>query len=109
MAYNAGSIADDVFRDAMFKGSELPVELGAPENDQLLKFLQTTAEGLLEHVRNAPGSKEHPIPAFESLRVVAFSQASVQAATLWVDPDYVIAVNRGLMLFIYRVARILAP
>jgi hypothetical protein len=107
--HSADSIADAVFREAMVKGSELPVELGAPENDHLLEFLRTTALGLLEHVRQAPGSKKHPIPEFESMRVVAFSQASVQAATLWIKPDFVIGVNRGLMLYVYRVARILAP
>jgi len=101
---------EDFFLGLLTRGERKPFAMSSPYDETLRKVIQTLADNILDFVRSNLRAPELA-PLFEPGRVVVTTipQATVQAVTIWMDPIHSIAVNHGLMLFMYRVARALAP
>jgi hypothetical protein len=72
-------------------------------------IIQQIADSVLAYVRRRARSDLAQLLVPERILVRTMPHAKVQAMTVWADPVHAIVVNRGLMLFVYRVARAIAP
>jgi hypothetical protein len=102
--------ADDGFDflDFLARGREIPVTFDQPDDSDVL-IIQQIADSVLAYVRRRARSDLAQLLVPERILVRTMPHAKVQAMTVWADPVHAIVVNRGLMLFVYRVARAIAP
>jgi hypothetical protein len=106
----AAQKADDFYIRLLSKGAVSPVLLTSPYDREMRQIIQVIAEGVLDFAR--PPLEDEEIGELlrpERVVITTIPQATVQALTTWMDPIHAIAVNQGLMLFMYRVARALSP
>lgn len=101
---------EDFFLRLLTRSLAKPFVMSSPHDDRLRVVIQTLADNILDFIRS---NLKDPDMAhlFQPGRVVVTTipQATVQALTVWMDPVHSIAVNHGLMLFMYRLARAIAP
>jgi hypothetical protein len=106
----AAQKADDFYIELLSKGATSPVLLSSPYDKGMRQIIQAITNGVLDFAR--PPLKDEDIGELlrpERVVITTIPQATVQALTTWMDPVHAIAVNQGLMLFMYRVARALSP
>jgi hypothetical protein len=97
---------DDFYVRLLTRGDRRKVELGAPENDPVAFIIASIADKVLAYAGPAfQGSEIAPLLEADRLLVRTIPPAGVQAVTVWVAPRHAVAVNRGLALFLYRLAR----
>src|SRR4051794_15392989 len=108
---DAAESAWRTYEHLLTKGTGTALKVETPNDEGLLTLMRVMTDGILQYVRTSAKltQLESSLLQPDRVSVTTFDQASVQAATLWVDPCHVIGVNRGLMLFVYRMSRILAP
>jgi hypothetical protein len=98
--------AEDFYLRLLTRASSTNYVLTSPGDDGLKSTIASITNEVLEHVRKVatdPATRELVQP--ERVVVVTIPHSTVQAVTVWQDPVHAIAVNHGLMLFMYRVAR----
>jgi hypothetical protein len=107
---------EEFYLGLLTRGARKPFQMSSPYDENLRKVIQVLAENIQDFIRSNlrtdPQLQTEEIASlFQPGRVVVATipQATVQAMTVWIDPVHAIAVNHGLMLFMYRVARALAP
>jgi hypothetical protein len=100
---------EDFYVRLLTRGAAQKVEVGAPENDPVAYIIATIADSVLAFARPAfRGSEIAPLLEGDRLLVRTIPPAGVQAVTVWAAPRHAVAVNRGLALFLYRLARAFA-
>lgn len=101
---------DDFYTRLLTRGDAQKVEIGAPENDPVAFIIATIADSVLAYARPAfQGSEIAPLLEADRVVVRTIPPAGVQAVTVWVAPQHAVALNRGLALFLYRLARAFTP
>jgi hypothetical protein len=102
---------EDFYLKLLTRGKPTSVVFSSPDDDgSLKKLIQTLSDNILDYIRTQSQTNDlDPLFLPERVVVTTIPQATVQALTVWIDPVHSIAVNYGLMLFVYRVARALAP
>jgi hypothetical protein len=101
---------DDFYLQILTRHGCKPYQMNLPGDETLRKSLRVLAENILDDIRShSPTQDIDPLLRPERVVVTTIPQATVQAITVWIDPVHSIAVNHGLMIFMYRVARALAP
>ncbi|SFW71004.1 hypothetical protein [Amycolatopsis australiensis] len=90
-------------------GDGKPVAIGAPADDPVARVIQQIVDGVLSYVdleMSDPAVAE--LMRSDRIAVRTIPPASIQALTVWIEPRHVVAFNRGLGLFLYRLARAFA-
>jgi hypothetical protein len=107
---NAADEATNFYASLLSKSASTPFLISHSEDAKITNLIKLIANDVLEHVR--PRFERDPIGELlrpERLVVTTMPHATVQAATVWMSSTHAIAVNRGLMLFMYRLARAVSP
>jgi hypothetical protein len=101
---------EDFFLRLLTHGERKPFLIASPTDDVQREAIKGLADTILNYLRSHLQEQEMlPLLQPERVVVITIPLATVQALTVWMDPVHTIAVNSGLMLFMYRVARALAP
>lgn len=101
---------EDFFLKLLTRGKPTSFMFGSPFDEGLKTIIQAQSDNILDYIRSHSQTKDlDPSCIPERVVVTIIPQATVQALTVWIEPVHSIAVNQGLMLFVYRVARALAP
>ena len=106
-----GDNIQDLYLKLMARGRAIPVDF-SDDGTHKEKELDLLKEILSSVLRYTSRIQDHEYAGRvnpDRVRLTVFPSAKVQAATTWLDPFHVIGINRGLMLFVYRVARVVAP
>lgn len=101
---------EDFYLSLLSRGERKAISMNSPYDEPLRKVIQTLADNILDFSRSRVVDPEM-LALLQPGRVVVTTipQATVQALTVWMAPVHSVAVNVGLMVFMYRVARALAP
>jgi hypothetical protein len=101
---------EDFYLSLLSRGERKAFSMKSPYDERLGKVIQALADNILDFSRSRVTDPEM-LALMQPGRVVVTTipQATVQALTVWMEPVHSIAVNVGLMMFMYRVARALAP
>lgn len=99
----------DLYVRLLTKGSSRPVSFGAPEDDPMARVIKAITDNVLAHLVSQSRDPE----LTEKLRpgrvvVRTMPPAPAQAVTVAVGPLHLVLFNRGLGLFLYRLARAFA-
>jgi hypothetical protein len=102
--------ADDFYTSLLARKAGSPFLFSHPEDEKITNLIRLIATVVLDFAR--PRFEGDPIGELlrpERVVVTTLPQTTVQAVTVWIAPTHAIAVNRGLMLFMYRLARAVSP
>lgn len=105
-AKHAAKEPDDFIVRMLTRGKAQKIELGAPEHDPVARAIQMVTDRILEHIGSRIQDKERALllrPDRVLIRTIP--PAGINALTMWIAPRHVVAVNQGLALFLYRLAR----
>jgi hypothetical protein len=99
----------DLYVRLLTRGSARPVSFGAPEDDPMAGVIKAITDNVLAHVASASRDPELSEKLRPDLVVVrTMPPAPAQAVTVAVGPLHLVMFNRGLGLFLYRLARAFA-
>jgi hypothetical protein len=100
----------DFYGRLLTRGKPQEVDIGTPGNDPIARIIETITESILRHAVRAENDPELvQLLRSDRLLVLTIPPASIQALTTWFAPRHVVAVNRGLALFLYWLARAFSP
>jgi hypothetical protein len=109
-AKGAAQEVDDFYVRLLTRGKPQKVEIGAPDNDPIARILEMITESILRYVGATPKDAElAPLLRSDRVLVRTIPPAGIEALTTWIAPRHAVAVNRGLALFVYRLARAVSP
>jgi len=109
-AKNAARQVDDFYVRLLTRGKAQEVEIGAPDTDPIARIIDAITGSIVRFV----GSRAQDAELTQRLQpdrvlVRTIPPAQIGALTMWIAPRHVVAVNRGLALFLYRLARAFSP
>ena len=101
--------ADDFFDELLSKGDSVQVEQQEPA-DRMEPGIRQNADDLLSWAARTirEGEVAERLQA-DRIVVKVIPPVKVQAMTVWDAPVHVIAINSGLIVFVYKLARAVAP
>lgn len=106
----AAQQVDDLYVRLLTHGKPQKVEIGAPDNDPIARVIETITESILRYVGATLKDAElAQLLRSDRVLVRTIPPAGIEALTMWIAPRHVVAVNRGLALFVYRLARAFSP
>ena len=105
--------AEDFFAKLLSKGDSIPIEPQEPA-DAVEPIIRQNADDLFSWAagRLRDGKREGKVAKrlhADRIVVRVIPPVKVQAMTVWAAPVHVIAVNSGLIAFVYKLARAIAP
>lgn len=105
---NASDPAQDYLR-WIAAGPSTPVKLFTPADDSLTALLAEIGERVLGFARPKGDPELAAALASDRVAVRSIPQTNVYAITVRSGASHVIAVNHGLAMFVYKLARAIAP
>jgi hypothetical protein len=108
-AKGAAQQVDDVFLRLLTRGKARRFEFIAPPNDPLAEIIETIARSILKYAESAKDAEYAARVRSDRVLVRTIPPAEVAALTIWIAPRHIVAVNHGLALFLYRLARAFSP
>jgi hypothetical protein len=106
---NAAQQVDDFFLRLLSRGKARKFEFIPPPNDPIAEITETIARRILHYAESGKDAEAAARVQSDRVLVRTIPSAEVAALTLWIAPLHVIAVNQGLALFLYRLARAFSP
>ncbi|MDA9491395.1 hypothetical protein [Bradyrhizobium sp. CCBAU 11361] len=108
-AQGAAQQIDDVYVKLFTRGKPGKVEIGAPDSDPVARIIETINASILRYVGATLRDAElAQLLQPDRVLVRTIPPAGIEALTIWIAPRHVVALNRGLALFVYRLARAFA-
>ena len=100
---------DQVFLRLLARGKARKFEFIAPADDPIARIIETITRGILQYAESAKDAELAARVRSDRVLVRTIPPAEVAALTIWIAPLHVVAVNQGLALFLYRLARAFSP
>jgi hypothetical protein len=100
---------DDFFLRLLTRGKARKFTLVPPADDPVAQIIERIARSILKYAESAKDAQLAARVQSDRVLVRTIPPAEVEAVTIWVASRHVIAVNQGLALFLYRLARAFSP
>jgi hypothetical protein len=100
--------AEDFYLELLSRGDSTRAKMIAPDVG-FKSMMQGIANDLLAWAAGADLGEEGERLRTDQIAVTVIPPVKAQAITMGVAPDYVIGVNLGLIVFVYKLARAIAP
>jgi hypothetical protein len=100
---------DDFFLRLLARGKARNFEFVAPPDDPIAWIIESIARSILKYAESAKDAEMAARVRSDRVLVRTIPPAGVEALTIWIAPRHVVAVNQGLALFLYRLARAFSP
>jgi hypothetical protein len=108
-AKGAAQQVDDILFRMLARGKARKFEFSAPPDNPIAQIIEAIARSILKYAESAKDAELAARVRSDRVLVRTILLAEVEALTIWIAPWHVVAVNQGLALFLYRLARAFTP